>query len=117
MIKRVATFIDEREWRQFQTSKDIAESISVESGELLENFLWKSGESADKEFENSEKFRKKIMGEVSDILFGCAALADHLGFTLDEAFNEKMEKLKERYTIEISKGKNIKIPEFHDNKK
>lgn len=113
----MATFIDERDWRQFQTSKDIAESISVEAGELLENFLWKSGLSTDVEFQNSEEFRKKIMGEVSDILFGCAALADHLNFTLDEAFNEKMDKLEKRYTIEKSKGKNIKIPEFSDKTK
>ena len=41
------TFIDERDWRQFQTSKDLAEDISVEANELLELFLWKDGKELD----------------------------------------------------------------------
>ena len=40
IVKRVIQFRDERDWRQFHDPKNLAEAICVESGELLEKFLW-----------------------------------------------------------------------------
>ena len=34
-IRRVIQFRDDREWRQFHTSKDLAISLSLEAAELL----------------------------------------------------------------------------------
>ena len=39
-IRRVIQFRDDREWRQFHTSKDLAISLSLEAAELLEIFQW-----------------------------------------------------------------------------
>lgn len=38
--REVFLFRDERGWAQFHTPKDLAVSISIEAGELLEAFQW-----------------------------------------------------------------------------
>ncbi len=104
-------FIDDRDWRQFQTSKDLAEDISIEANELLELFLWNDGREFDKKIKEDKEIMQKIKNETSDVLFGCLAMSDHLGFDLEEAFLSKMKALGERYSIDKVKGKKVKIPE------
>ena len=104
-------FIDEREWRQFQTSKDLAEDISVEANELLEIFLWKNGKDIDSILKTDKELLQKVKNETADVLFGCLAVADHLDFNLEEAFLSKMQQLNKRYKVEEVKGKSVKIGE------
>ncbi len=110
--KRVAEFIDDRDWRQFQTAKDLAESASVESNELLEHFLWRDGREMDSILrgDKGKDSMSKIKDETADILFSCLAVADHLGFDLEEAFLEKMKELEHRYRVDKVKGKVVKFP-------
>jgi dCTP diphosphatase len=39
----LAAFVAERDWDQFHTPENLAKSISVEAGELLECFQWNAG--------------------------------------------------------------------------
>ncbi len=104
-------FIDKRDWRKFQTLKDLAMNSSIESNELMEIFLWH-----DKNFEeniisgNDKETLNKIKNEISDILFSCLAIADHLNFDISEAYKNKMSELEKRYDVNKVKGKLIKIP-------
>lgn len=107
----VKNFIDERDWRKFQTSKDLAEDISIEANELLELFLWKGGKQMDSNLKNDGELLKKVKNETADVLFGCLAMADHLDFDLEEAFLSKIEQLNKRYNVEEVKGKSVKIDE------
>lgn len=104
-------FINERDWRQFQTSKDLAEDISVEANELLELFLWKDGKEMDRKAMEDKELLQKIKNETADVLFGCLAISDHLNFDLEEAFLSKMKQLEKRYDKEQVKGKSVKIDE------
>ena len=58
IIKELLKFRDERDWEQFHNPKDLAIALNIESGELLENFLWKNPEKANKE---------KIKEELADV--------------------------------------------------
>ena len=40
--KKIIAFRNERDWAQFHDPKNLAEALSIEAGELLENFLWKT---------------------------------------------------------------------------
>ncbi|EEZ93122.1 MAG: hypothetical protein BJBARM4_0214 [Candidatus Parvarchaeum acidiphilum ARMAN-4] len=111
LVEIAKNFIDERDWRQFQTSKDLAEDISVEANELLELFLWKDGKELDKKTREDKEFLQKIKNETADVLFGCLAISDHLNFDLEEAFLSKIKQLEKRYSVEEVKGKSIKIDE------
>ena len=37
----IRQFVDEREWRQFHTPKDLAVGLSIEAAELLEHFRFR----------------------------------------------------------------------------
>ena len=44
ITQELIKFRNERDWEQFHNPKDLAVAISIESGELLEEFLWKKHE-------------------------------------------------------------------------
>jgi NTP pyrophosphatase (non-canonical NTP hydrolase) len=44
--KKIISFRNERDWQQFHDPKNLAEALSIEAGELLENFLWKTTEQS-----------------------------------------------------------------------
>ena len=46
IIKKIIGFRGERDWQQFHDPKNLAGAISIEAGELLENFLWMSVEES-----------------------------------------------------------------------
>ncbi len=44
--QKIISFRNERNWAQFHDPKNLAEALSIEAGELLENFLWKTTEQS-----------------------------------------------------------------------
>ena len=44
--RKILAFRNERDWAQFHDPKNLAEALSIEAGELLENFLWKTTEQS-----------------------------------------------------------------------
>ena len=42
----IDSFVDERDWQQFHSPKNLSMSISIESSELMELFQWLSLEEA-----------------------------------------------------------------------
>ena len=106
-------FIDDRDWRKFQTAKELAMNASIEANELMDLFLWKDGEETDKLLKSKEggDLLKKVKNETADVFFSCLAIADHLNFDLGEAFLSKIDQLDKRYEKDKVKGKVVKIPE------
>ena len=64
-------FRDERDWEQFHNPKDLALALSVEAGELLELFLWKKDDQADKD---------KVKQELADVFAFAFLMVDKYGF-------------------------------------
>ena len=81
-------FAKERDWEQFHNPKDLAVALSIESGELLESFLWKSSEDA-----NTDKVKE----ELADVIAYAFLLADKYDFDIKEILLENLhsEILKE----------------------
>ena len=106
-------FIDDRDWRKFQTAKELAMDASIEANELMELFLWEDGKETDKllKSKEGEDLLKKVKNETADVFFSCLAIADHLNFNLGEAFLSKIDQLDKRYEKDKVKGKVVKIPE------
>ncbi len=44
--QKIISFRNERDWAQFHDPKNLAEALSIEAGELLQNFLWKTTEQS-----------------------------------------------------------------------
>lgn len=47
ILFEILKFRNERDWEQFHDAKNLAISLSIESAELLELFLWKDVEEID----------------------------------------------------------------------
>jgi NTP pyrophosphatase (non-canonical NTP hydrolase) len=95
IINKLIEFRNERDWEQFHNSKDLAVAISVEANELLELFLWKQNEEADKE---------KIKEELADIFAFAFLLAQKNGLDVKEIVLEKIKSNAEKYPIDKAKG-------------
>jgi NTP pyrophosphatase (non-canonical NTP hydrolase) len=104
--QKIVEFRDARNWKQFHTLKDLAISLSLEAGELLENFQWKSSEEAVREnFEN-------MKDELADVVIYALLLSHELGIDLEEAIMDKMKKNEQKYPIEKSFGSKKKYNEL-----
>lgn len=88
-------FRNERDWEQFHNPKDLALAINVEAGELLELFLWKNPEEAN---------REKVKEELADILAYTFLLADKYGFNIKEIVMDKIKLNGQKYPVDKSKG-------------
>ena len=103
--KEIKDFVDERDWEQFHTPKNLSMALSVEASELLEIFQWQKAE----EYKNAtEEQREMIKDEIADIFYYLVRISDKLDINIEEALLNKMKKNKEKYPKESVKGKAIK---------
>ena len=103
IIQALLKFRNERDWEQFHNPKDLALAINVEAGELLELFLWKNPNEANKE---------KIKEELADIFAYGFLLADKYQLDIKEIVLEKIKKNEEKYPVDKSKGNAKKYNEL-----
>jgi NTP pyrophosphatase (non-canonical NTP hydrolase) len=104
--QKIIEFRDARNWKQFHTPKDLAISLSLEAGELLENFQWKSSEEAVKT--NLEN----IKDEIADVVIYALLLSHELGIDLEKAVIDKIKKNEQKYPFEKSFGSKKKYTEL-----
>lgn len=88
-------FRNERDWEQFHNPKDLALALNIEAGELLESYLWKSHEEANK---------GKVKEELADVLAYSFLLAEKYGFDVKQIVLDKIKVNGEKYPIEKAKG-------------
>lgn len=96
-------FRNERDWEQFHNPKDLAIALNIESGELLEQFLWKNPDEANHE---------KVKEELADIFAYAFLLAEKYGFDIHQIVSEKIRANSEKYPIVKAKGTAKKYSEL-----
>jgi len=109
IIKRVIQFRDERDWRQFHDPKNLAEAISVESGELLEKFLW-IGSTESKQISDTKL--RDVEEELADIAIFMFYLCDALNIDLLESVERKIRMNEKKYPIAKARGTSKKYTEL-----
>ena len=101
-IDEIVNFINDRDWDQFHSPSNLAKSISIEAGELLECFQW-----SDNDYNLED-----VKDELADVLIYCIDLSNKLNLDIDELIMRKMKKNKEKYPIDKSKGKSNKYTDY-----
>lgn len=94
IINELSLFNKERDWDKFHTPENLAKSISIEAGELLECFQW----------DNENYNREEVCEELADVFTYCIQMSMKLGIDPEEIILKKLEKTKKKYPIEKSKG-------------
>ena len=101
-IDRIRKFTEDRDWEQFHTPSNLAKSISIEAGELLECFQW-----------NNQDFDvDHVKEELADVLVYCQNMLDELGLEADVIVNDKMDKNEAKYPVEKAKGSAAKYDQL-----
>jgi NTP pyrophosphatase (non-canonical NTP hydrolase) len=95
--KALEEFVRERDWAQFHTPANLAKSIAIEAGELLECFQW--SDDADE---------AQVRAELADVVTYCTLLAARLGIDLDEIVLEKLVATGEKYPADRARGRSTK---------
>jgi NTP pyrophosphatase (non-canonical NTP hydrolase) len=102
--KALEAFVAERDWDQFHTPENLAKSIAIEAGELLECFQW--GAEADP---------TRVKEELADVLTYCIHLARRIGVDPDQIVLEKLEVTRKKYPVEKSRGSSAKYDRLSDS--
>jgi NTP pyrophosphatase (non-canonical NTP hydrolase) len=101
-VKReVKKFTEDRNWDQFHTPDNLAKSIVIEAGELLECFQW-----------SPEYDEQAVKEELADVMNYCIQLADKLGISIEDAIIEKIRKNDIKYPVDKSYGSSKKYTEL-----
>lgn len=100
LIERLRRFRDDRDWAKFHTPKNLAVSISIEAGELLEHFQWTQRES-----DLTEAERAAIGGELADVLIYLLMLFDRMGMDPQVEAQKKMAINEKRFPVGSRPGK------------
>ena len=100
-IQEIIEFNKERDWDQFHSPENLAKSICIEAGELLECFQW-----------NSSYDKEAVCEELADVVNYCIVMADRLQVYLEEILLKKLEKNRQKYPVEKAKGNSKKYNEL-----
>jgi NTP pyrophosphatase (non-canonical NTP hydrolase) len=107
--KKILDFRNARDWAQFHDPKNLAEALSIEAGELLENYLWKTTEQsrnlATEELNN-------VKEELADIFIFLTYLSEEYKINLLTEVEKKIKKNEAKYPVEKSKGSSKKYTEL-----
>ena len=109
LAAQLREFARERDWERFHTPKNLAVSLAVEVGEVLEHVQWGTDEEI-AESACSADGRAAIAEEMADVFIYLVRLADVVGVDLMEAATAKLAANARRYPADEVRGSSAKRP-------
>lgn len=108
---RVLAFVQERDWEQFHSPKNLSMALAAETGELMEHFLWATPERSHEIARDPAK-RAKIAEELADVVIYALEFANITGLDVAAAIESKMAANAKKYPVEKAKGRSEKYTEL-----
>ena len=102
--KVVKQFVEQRQWQQFHSPKNISMALAIEAAELMEHFQWISMQESRDAATDPEKMAA-IGEELADVFCYAIALANEMNIDLAATFEKKMAKNRQKYPVEEIKGR------------
>lgn len=97
LLETLRAFMAERDWQQFHSPENLAKSIGIEAGELLECYQWSDDADLD-----------EVAGELADVLTYALLLADKLDLDPEQIIRSKLKRTGQKYPVEKAKGRSTK---------
>ena len=108
--QKVAHFMDEREWGQFHSPKNVSMAIATEAAELMEIFRWMTEEQSWQALKG--EYRKDIEHEIADIAIAVLNFCNRADIDISRVINEKLMLAAKKYPVEKAKGNIRKYTEL-----
>ena len=106
---KIRKFVDDRDWDQYNTPKNLSMALIAECGEVVEHFQWLTKEQSKN---LPQKTLDEVATELADTLLYLIRLADKLDIDLLTAAQNKIELNEHKYPISKAKGNAKKYTEF-----
>ena len=106
ITKALVDFRDERDWKQFHDTKNLALALSIEVAELNELFLWKTNK------ESEEVDKERLKEELADVFAYAFLLAEKHQLDVKQIVLDKIARNAEKYPVEKAKGTATKYTEL-----
>jgi dCTP diphosphatase len=100
----IRVFVEDRDWRQFHSPKNLSMALAIEAAELMEHFQW-IGIDASRDLANDPAKRAAAGEELADVIAYGLALANELGLDVADAIRDKMVKNVRKYPAEQFRGR------------
>lgn len=105
LTKKIIDFRNKRNWKQFHNPKDLALSMMLEAGEVVEHFQWQN-EAEMREY--VKRHKEHIGDEIADVMKYLLILTHDLKIDVKKAVLRKMEKDGQKYPVNKARGKHTK---------
>ena len=105
----VKKFVEDRDWQQFHSPKNLSMALASEVAELMDFFLWCDNAAS---YEELEKRRQHVEDEVSDIAVLLLSFCVRHNIDLSKAIAHKQREREQKYPVEKCKGKWTKYTEL-----
>ena len=109
LVKQIRTFVDERDWEQFHSTKNLAMALVVEAAELVEIFQWMT-EAESLNLNAEDKLRAEH--EVADVMVYLIRIADRLDIDLLGAVERKLSINRQKYPAHLVRGSSRKYSDY-----
>ena len=100
----VREFVEERDWRQFHSPKNLSMSLAIEAAELMEHFQWIDVPESREAGKDPARLGP-IGEELADVLCYALAMANELGLDVATIVREKMAKNALKYPAAEFRGR------------
>lgn len=100
----VQAFVDERDWQQFHSPKNLSMALAIEASELMEHFQWLTVPQSRKLREDADQL-SAVGEEMADVFCYLLAMANELQVDLSALMEAKMEKNRRKYPAEEYRGR------------
>lgn len=100
----VRRFVDERDWRQFHSPKNLSMALAIEAAELMEHFQWLTAEES-RAVPLDAPRASQVAEELADVVCYALALANELQIDVARAVRDKMIKNAQKYPADQYRGR------------
>ncbi len=92
----VRQFVDDRNWQQFHTPKNISMALAIEAAELMEHFQWLTIPESLAVVDDPQRL-SDVGEELADVICYAMALANVLDLDIADTMRSKMKKNEAKY--------------------
>jgi dCTP diphosphatase len=100
----IRVFVEERDWRQFHSPKNLSMALAIEAAELMEHFQWISIDDS-RSLANDPAKLAAAGEELADVIAYGFALANELGLDVADTIRDKMAKNVRKYPADEFRGR------------